>query len=373
MSKPKVVVTNYGTGRNSVLLVNLAILDGIKNAGLLAPDGDLTFDGPVPQDRYNYADEADRKFRDYLKKHGPPDVLVAQAAFAYKVFATAKEQCPNTLRVLQRDSSHAGARKELLDAEYQKLKLQFREGQVQTTTECHEYFLAHRITVLSRWVERTFTGKGLGAKLKYIGPQTIDLSKWKVGIREPDGIDYRVLFSGQIVIRKAAHHLFDAWAKIKPGPGDELVLCGVIAEQGERLRFMEKAFAGCPNSRIVGWRDIYQMWKIYANCDVYCLPSIEEGSSCTCIEALACGRPLIASDNSGSDLLERHDGEIGKLVKTGDIQGLADALAWYRDHARHRRNQGAKARELALADGGMDRFGKTYADAILDMWEQFRN
>lgn len=364
--KPSVVVTNYGIGRNSVLLVNQSILEGIEKAGLLAPDGDLTFRGDNPDDRYKYRSEAASLFSTWLDKHEAPDVLVAQASFAADVFRVAMERCPNTLRVLQRDSTHAGYRKRTLDEEYERLGMSVREPAEITNTELHEYEQAHAITVLSRYVERTFRDNGLGHKVRYTSPQTIDLKRWPVFPRDPDNIRFRVLFGGQIVVRKAAHQLFEAWRRLEPREDEELVLAGVVGEPGERADFMNAEMKRTPRVR-TEWRDIYQMWKSYAACDVYCLPSLEEGSSCTCIEALACGRPLVASDCCGSDLLEQHD-DIGMLFPAGDVDALTAALQWYREHPDKRVEHGRRAREVAAAAGGMERFGSDYARVIVDLW-----
>jgi len=368
MPDPSVVVTNYGCGMNSVLLVNRSILDGIRNAGLLAPDGDLTRK-EWPLAHPSYGGKVAGMVEAWIDKHGPPDVLVAQACHAKGPFKLLAERYPHVLRVLQRDSSCSREYKRILDAEYKRLGLRFRVDGGLTNMEAHEYDLAHRITVLSRWVERTFEWHGYGDKTCYVGPQTIDLERWTPMRREPDGIDFRVLFAGQAIIRKGIHLLCEAWRRMNPRPAEELLICGVVGEDGERADFVQAEIDRTPNCRTIRWAEMGTMPQVYAQCDVYCLPSLEEGSSCTCNEALACGRPLVASTHSGSDLLEDYPGEIGVRIETGDVDSIVRALEQYRGDASKRMRHGQRAREVSIRAGGAARFGRVYARAVRAMWE----
>jgi glycosyltransferase involved in cell wall biosynthesis len=78
----------------------------------------------------------------------------------------------------------------------------------------------------------------------------------------------------------------------------------------------------------------------YELLDVLVLPSANEGTPVVAIEALAAGRPVVATDVGGvSDVV--HDGVDGFLVRSGDAVALADRLAELAADGDKRRAMGA--------------------------------
>lgn len=60
------------------------------------------------------------------------------------------------------------------------------------------------------------------------------------------------------------------------------------------------------------------------SCDVFVLPSFQEGLSLALMEAMACGKPVIASDIRGNTDLIKKDG--GFLVKVDDVIGYEKSI-----------------------------------------------
>ena len=60
-------------------------------------------------------------------------------------------------------------------------------------------------------------------------------------------------------------------------------------------------------------------------CDVFAFPSLSESFGIAQIEAMACGKPVVATRNGGSEHIIVSD-ELGALVEPGDCDGLAAAL-----------------------------------------------
>ena len=65
--------------------------------------------------------------------------------------------------------------------------------------------------------------------------------------------------------------------------------------------------------------------RILNNLDVFVLSSHTEGFSIACIEAMACGVPVVATRSGGPEQIL--EGEAGILVPTGDPESLAAAIA----------------------------------------------
>ncbi|MDI6787412.1 MAG: glycosyltransferase family 4 protein [Planctomycetota bacterium] len=77
--------------------------------------------------------------------------------------------------------------------------------------------------------------------------------------------------------------------------------------------------------RFVGLRPYDEIPKWMNACDVFCLPSLQEGFGVVLIEAGACGRPVVATRVGGIPEIVI-DGETGLLVEPRSSEQLAEAL-----------------------------------------------
>jgi len=84
--------------------------------------------------------------------------------------------------------------------------------------------------------------------------------------------------------------------------------------------------------------------RLLATCDVFCLPSLYEGSSLAVLEAMAAGIPVVSSAIGGTEELIE-DGRSGLLVAPGDAKALAAALRRVLGDSDLRQELAAKARE----------------------------
>jgi sugar transferase (PEP-CTERM/EpsH1 system associated) len=93
-------------------------------------------------------------------------------------------------------------------------------------------------------------------------------------------------------------------------------------------------FAGARN-------DIPELMRSF---DLFALSSIAEGTPVTLLEAMACGRPVVATAVGGIPEVVQ-DGVNGALVAAGDPRALAGALALYVDDAARLAAHGRAARQ----------------------------
>jgi glycosyltransferase involved in cell wall biosynthesis len=99
--------------------------------------------------------------------------------------------------------------------------------------------------------------------------------------------------------------------------------------------------------------------------DIFVLPSLGEGISNTVLEAMASGRPVIATAVGGNiELVE--EGFNGSLVPVGNVQALSNALVALLQSDSERARQGLNARQRVCSQFD---WGRT-VDAYLGVYDE---
>lgn len=133
-----------------------------------------------------------------------------------------------------------------------------------------------------------------------------------------------VLFVGRLDGKKGIMELLEAFVSVASRRPNLLLAYIGDGPGAEPLRCKAKAFAlqdriilvgACPSQKVAQW---------LAAANVLALPSYNEGYPNVVIEALSCGRPVIATSVGG--ILELVNKQSGILVSPRDSLGLADAI-----------------------------------------------
>jgi glycosyltransferase involved in cell wall biosynthesis len=159
------------------------------------------------------------------------------------------------------------------------------------------------------------------------------------GLREPMERGPLVGMVGRLVPIKDVPTFLDAAALVRASlPECRFALVG-DGEERARLEVLV-ADRGLKDAvRFHGWRR--DLAGVYAELDVVVNSSRNEGTPVALIEALAAGRPVVATRVGGTpDLLA--DGQFGRLVPPGDPEALAAAIV-----ETLRDPEGSRARALA--------------------------
>jgi glycosyltransferase involved in cell wall biosynthesis len=131
-------------------------------------------------------------------------------------------------------------------------------------------------------------------------------------------------FVGWLLPIKGPMILLKAMGRIWQNRSDvELVFVGK-GELEEELKKEVLRMGACGKVKFLGWRnDIREIMPIF---DVFVLPSLNEGMGRVLVEAMAAGRPIVASRTGGIPDLVKHE-ENGLLVPRGDEIALAAAIS----------------------------------------------
>jgi glycosyltransferase involved in cell wall biosynthesis len=132
-----------------------------------------------------------------------------------------------------------------------------------------------------------------------------------------------VLFVGRVEPQKGIAELVDAFERVRRRvPNTMLVLVGDCAPRSAVLARVARWGASV---RLLGPLPQQSVASWMGACDVLALPSWAEGTPNVVLEALASGRPVVATRVGGiPDVL--NDDRAGLLVPPRDVRSLADAL-----------------------------------------------
>lgn len=205
-----------------------------------------------------------------------------------------------------------------------------------------KYRQVNRFICASAAIGRILAGDGIeperivtvheGVNLQHVAdapPQSIHETFWL-----PHGAPV-VLNVAALVPHKGQRYLIDAFAGVvRKVPDARLVILGQ-GELQESLTRQVHHHALEKHVLLPGFRtDVLSLMK---TADIFTMSSVMEGLGTSLLDAMACARPIVATDTGGIPEVVVHD-ETGLLVPPKDADALADALVTLlKDEERARR------------------------------------
>ncbi len=182
------------------------------------------------------------------------------------------------------------------------------------------------------------------AKTPHVVPEPIDLAGWRELFARnraaPDPSRFTVLTVCRFYPRKRVDVLLDAAARLRGRvPELELRIVGGGPEAGRLHGIAREAGLGA-SVRWLGDVSRDDLAREYQRCDVFCLPSVQEGFGIVFLEAMAAGKPIVAARAAAAPEVVAQ----GLLTEPGDAEALAAGLLQLRDDSRMR---------SSLADAGL--------------------
>jgi glycosyltransferase involved in cell wall biosynthesis len=142
-----------------------------------------------------------------------------------------------------------------------------------------------------------------------------------------------ILFVGRLDARKGVHFLMQAVPKVlKECPDAHFICIGSDTAKGAGnasvLAELKKSLAtdACGNAvTFIQHVPLDQLPAYYRSADICVLPSLYENAPMTAIEAMSCGKPVVASSAGGTKEYVI-DNRCGLIVPSADSDALAHAL-----------------------------------------------
>lgn len=254
--------------------------------------------------------------------------------------------------IMDRGSTQIRFQNEILKEEYSKLKIPFdTDNPWLIENEEAEADEATLITVPSNFVKDSFVKTGTNPLKIKVVPYGVNLKEFYC-TNSPKGNCFKILFVGNFCVRKGVPYLLEAFKKFKH-PNKELIIVGSLSREIKPLlsKYIDL------NIRFIGTVSRSEVKNYMSSSHVLVIPSLEEGLALVQAQALACGCPVIATPNSGSENLFTNGVE-GFIVNPCNVVELVDSFMKLSDNPSLRETMSQKALLKVKNIGGWSTYGK---------------
>ncbi|MGQ9465214.1 MAG: glycosyltransferase family 4 protein [bacterium] len=181
-------------------------------------------------------------------------------------------------------------------------------------------------------------------------PNGIDTERFHPDVPEVDALKKyspKILFVGRFEPRKGLKYILMAFPKIvKEFPEAKLIIVGEGFLEHYYRRYIENHIKA--NVIFVGYVSPEELPHYYASCDIYCSPATgAESFGIVLLEAMATGKPIVASDIPGYRTI-LSDGVEGLFFEPGNSDALAEKIIYLLKHPELRKQFGKMGREKAV-------------------------
>jgi glycosyltransferase involved in cell wall biosynthesis len=217
--------------------------------------------------------------------------------------------------------------------------------------EEEEYEAADLITVPSAFAMNTFLEAGVPRRKMRLATYGVDLGMFHAcTARQPD--DFNVVFVGGLSVRKGIRYLLDAFQQLQC-KNKRLTLVGTVLPEMEATI---NALRHNPRIKVRGHVPQEKLKEILSASHALVLPSVEDGLGLVQVQALACGCPVIATQNTGAQDVFT-DGKEGFIVPIRDAAAIAERLQRLADDPELSTTMSQAAVQRVKSISGWDRYG----------------
>jgi glycosyltransferase involved in cell wall biosynthesis len=218
-----------------------------------------------------------------------------------------------------------------------------------------------RVVTVSEAMRQLLVAAGMPADRTLAIRNGVDLERFRPapGPARPDG-RLALCYPARILPGKGQHVAVDAVARLPRSVRDRLVLSIVgTAEDPAYLGRLRRLARGLP---VEFHLDVPDVVTWYQQADVVIFPTLmREGFGFTAVEALACGRPVIASDQ---DAIREATGGLAIPVPQGDAAALAVAIETLSLDPDLRERLGREGRDWVVGHASWDAAWNAYEEML---------
>jgi glycosyltransferase involved in cell wall biosynthesis len=173
-----------------------------------------------------------------------------------------------------------------------------------------------------------------------------------------------LLFLGRIDVKKGVDLLVDAYLSLKSNGYDlpALVIAGPGLDTKFGIMIRQKA-AQDKHIHFPGMLSGSSKWATFYGCEAFVLPSHQENFGIAVVEALACGRPVLISDQV--NIWREIEEGGGGIVEEDTLPGTINMLAkWAKLPAAKKAEMSRKARQVYLQHYSVDQSAEKLSEVL---------
>ena len=297
-----------------------------------------------------------------LINYSDVDLIVGWSSFSKEAFLKAKKF--GCIKILERGSTHILFQKEILKKEYLELNLDpIIPSENTINKEIEEYQIADYISVPSEFVKKTFIMHGIDEKKIIKIPYGVDLNEFNYNSSlKKTNKKFKIISVGTVSIRKGSHYLIKAFTGLNLEDA-ELVFVGNIEHDFKELL---KKFHNLKNIKFIKKQKQKDLKIFYNESDIFVQCSLEEGLAVVQAQAMACGLPVICTENTGgSEIVD--DNINGFIIPIKDIQTLKQRLLTLYNDRNKLKQMSISAHLKAQNDLSWENYGNKISNIYLNL------
>ncbi len=204
-----------------------------------------------------------------------------------------------------------------------------------------------------------------GVDLEHFSPRAKPLEQFRDG-------KINILFVSRLEKRKGVNYLLGAYKQVRKEVGNcRLILVGPSTRWSRNYEKQVKQ-RGWEDIVFAGWVPQEDLPRYYQTADIVCSPATgRESFGLILLEAMAMGKPIVASNIDGYASVATHNGD-ALMVPPRDKHSLAQALIMLATDAKLRQEMGARGK-IKAADYGWDHIARRVMDYYQEVLEQRRS
>ncbi|MDB5195562.1 MAG: hypothetical protein JWO84_746 [Parcubacteria group bacterium] len=221
-----------------------------------------------------------------------------------------------------------------------------------THSNAFEYVIA-----LSDFVQDSYIASGFPPERISVAAPDIDTERFSPAPNPHQGT-FRVVYAAYTAQLKGLHYLLDAWEQLAL-PDAELAIVGGYGDMPEALKERYDAIiARNPSITWVGPTPTPE--EEYRRSSLLVFPSLTEGFGRVTLEAMACGIPVITTENARGIV---EDGKTGFVVPIRDVAALKEKIEYLYRHPDIAVQMGTDARAAVERK-------KPFGEAVYALYEE---
>ena len=159
-----------------------------------------------------------------------------------------------------------------------------------------------------------------------------------------------ILFLGRFDPRNGLDTMIRAFSEVRRRMGPDQVRLVVVGDGPLRGRYERMVPADVAADVHWAGRVNANRPRYYASADIHCTPCQRASFGMVLLEAMSCGRPVVASRISGFQLLMEH-GRQGLMISPAEsVERFAEGLMYLIERPEERERMGREGRRTAVAD-----------------------